>query len=253
MTPPLLLVDDLTSVTVGSVMELPAAEARHAAAALRIADGEPVLVSDGRGRRAACTAVVASGSFAVAVDRIDVVPRPVVTFTVVQALAKGEHGELAVDLMTQAGVDRIIPWSAQRSIVQWKGDRAQRSLDKWRSTARAAAKQSRRAWTPDIDEAATTAGITAAMPGFAAAFVLHEEAETSLATVELPASGSICLIVGPEGGITDDERDAFLAAGARAVTLGDTVLRASLAGTVAVSALSMRLRWASPGPAAVGG
>ncbi|MDD2857248.1 MAG: 16S rRNA (uracil(1498)-N(3))-methyltransferase [Candidatus Nanopelagicales bacterium] len=253
MTPPLLLVDDLASAAPGSVVELPAAEVRHAASALRIGDGEQVLVSDGRGARASCTAVVHGSSFTLVVDRLDTVPRPPVQFTVVQALAKGEHGELAVDLMTQAGVDRIIPWSAQRSIAQWKGERAQKSLDKWRSAARSAAKQSRRAWIPEVDAVASTPAVASALQGCTASFVLHEQATVSLAEVPLPVSGTIALVVGPEGGIAADELAAFEACGATAVSIGDGVLRASLAGTVAVSVLSTRLRWAEQPAAGMGG
>jgi 16S rRNA (uracil1498-N3)-methyltransferase len=253
VTPPLLLVDDLASAIAGSTIELPAAEARHAAAALRIGAGEQVLVADGRGTRATCTAVVRGSAFSVVVDHVDRIPRPDVQFIVVQALAKGEHGELAVDLMTQAGVDRIIPWSAQRSIAQWKGERAQKSLDKWRNAAKAAAKQSRRAWIPEVDAVASTSAVVSALRGLDAAFVLHEDAEISLADVPLPRSGSIGLVVGPEGGIADDERAAFEACGATTVTIGDGVLRASLAGTVAVAALSTRLRWAHPPITGMGG
>ncbi|MFA7323242.1 MAG: 16S rRNA (uracil(1498)-N(3))-methyltransferase [Candidatus Nanopelagicales bacterium] len=252
MTPPLLFVDDLAQVVVGDVIDLPAEEARHAAASLRMKTGEAVLVADGRGHRVLGRADVQGNCVAVDVDAIEFVPQPAAHFTVVQALAKGEHGELAIDLMTQVGVDRVIPWASQRSIVQWKGERADKSLLKWRNTARAAAKQSRRAWVPKIDEAISTGELVHLIPGFDAAFILHEEAVASLAAVPLPTQGRFCLIVGPEGGISAQEIELCLSGGAAPVTVGAQVLRASLAGAIGVSVLSTRLRWAEPGSPSMG-
>ena len=171
----------------------------------------------------------------------------------VQALAKGGHGELAIDLMTQVGVDHVIPWSAQRSIVQLKGDRVDKALIKWQQSARAAAKQSRRSRLPEISDVHSTGELITLLADFDAVFVLHEAGTTPLASAELPASGSICLIVGPEGGISPEELTAFSSQGAHPVVLGPDVLRASLAGTVAISVLASRLRWAAPPRPAVGG
>ena len=243
MTPPLLFVSDLAGVAVGDQIELPTQEARHASAALRMTTGEVLFVADGQGRRAQGRAIVEGNHVIVDVISVDVMSRPNPTFTVVQALAKGEHGELAIDLMTQVGVDRIIPWSASRSIVQWKGDRAEKSLTKWQLAAKAATKQSRQAWSPEISQALSTKEILTLIPKFSATFILHETATYPLATAPLPISGEICLIVGPEGGISDEEVADFEAAGARVASVGDSVLRASLAGAIGVGVLSTRLRW----------
>lgn len=244
MTPPLLFVSDLAGVAVGDQIALPTQEARHAAAALRMATGEVLFVADGQGHRAQGRAIVEGNHVVVDVTSVEAIKRPNPTFTVVQALAKGDHGELAIDLMTQVGVDRIIPWSASRSIVQWKGDRAEKALTKWQLAAKAATKQSRQAWSPEISQALSTKEILALIPNFTATFILHETARHPLAGAALPSSGEICLIVGPEGGISDEEVAAFEAAGAQVVSLGDSVLRASLAGAIGVGVLSTRLRWA---------
>jgi 16S rRNA (uracil1498-N3)-methyltransferase len=240
----LLFVHDLAGVVVGDRVALPVQEARHAAAALRITDGEVLFIADGQGHRASGQAVVEGNNVSVDVTNVEVLSRPNPTITVVQALAKGEHGELAIDLMTQVGVDRIIPWSASRSIVQWKGDRADKSLAKWQLAAKAATKQSRQAWTPEISTVMSTKEVLALLPNFNATYVLHETSANPLAAAKLPATGEICLIVGPEGGISDEEVAAFEDVGAQVASLGDSVLRASLAGAMGIGVLSTRLRWA---------
>lgn len=148
--------------------------------------------------------------------------------------------------MTEVGVDEIVPWAASRSVVQWRGERGGRAREKWVATAREAAKQSRRSWLPVVagppDE--STGRVVDRIAGAAAGFVLHEEATVGLSTVELPASGEIVLVVGPEGGITPAEVAAFEAVGARTVRLGPAVLRTSTAGVAALAVLSARLgRW----------
>ena len=151
----------------------------------------------------------------------------------VQGIAKGERGELAVQAMTEVGVDEIIPWAAARSVAKWSGDRP---LQRWRATAREAAKQARRSWVPVVSESVRTADLAGPL------LVLHEEAAVPLSAVDLPA-GDLTLVVGPEGGITPDEL-AALSRGGRPVRLGQEVLRTSTAGVAALAALSLRLgRW----------
>jgi 16S rRNA (uracil1498-N3)-methyltransferase len=164
-------------------------------------------------------------------------PAPTPRVTLVQALAKGGRGEQAVELATEVGVDEVVPWAASRSIAKAQ---ASQPIERWESTAREAAKQSRRSWFPTVGLPMTTAQVTA-LPG--ALLVLHEEAETALSTMALPA-GDLVLVVGPEGGISPEEREAFSAAGASVVRLGGSVLRTSTAGAVAVALVSARTgRW----------
>jgi len=162
---------------------------------------------------------------------------------VVQALAKGDRAELAVELMTELGVDEVVPWSADRSIAQWRDERGEKSLQRWRRVAREASKQSRRPRLPTVSALASTAVIAARLSG-AFGVVLHEDADHPLAGLELPSSGEIMLVVGPEGGISEAELSLFVDAGARPVRLGPGVLRTSTAGAVALAALNVRLgRW----------
>ena len=178
----LLMCEAVSSAEVGAVVQLSPQEARHATAALRMSTGEQVLVSDGLGRKAVGRLQVQKSSASELIESIVDVPAPNTSITVGQALAKGEHGELAIDLMTQVGVDRIIPWAAERSIVQLKGERADKALLKWQQAARTAAKQSRRSRLPVVSEVQSTKQVLAQLPDFQAVFLLHEAGVTPLAT-----------------------------------------------------------------------
>ena len=242
MTAPFFLVaPEALNVVVGATVVVDGPEGRHAATVKRLGRGEPVLVGDGCGR-----VVEGRVSAVVGKDRIDVevtayaehaVPSPRVV--VVQALAKGERGELSVELLTEVGVDVVVPWSASRSVAQWRDEKAGRGVEKWRSTAREAAKQSRRPFVPDVRSLASTAECTAlvrrAVADGGTAIVLHEDATLRVASLRVPRSGDVVLVVGPEGGISDDERASFESAGALSARLGPSVLRTSTAGTVAAA------------------
>ena len=164
--------------------------------------------------------------------------------TVVQAIPKGDRGELAVEEMTEVGVDRIMPWAAARCVPVWRAERGARSLARWRVTAREAAKQSRRAWIPEVTEPVSAADVAQVITKAACAIVLEPGAAQSLGHLRPPESGDLVVIVGPEGGITDEENAAFRTAGATPRSLGPTVLRTSTAGTVAAAVLLSRSgRW----------
>jgi 16S rRNA (uracil1498-N3)-methyltransferase len=227
------------------VVILSGAEGRHASAVRRLRPGERADVGDGAGLVAECVVAGHSGrGLELAVQARREVPRPDLVMTVVQAIPKGDRGELAVEEMTEVGVDRIVPWAAARCIPVWRSDRGVRSLARWRVTAREAAKQSRRAWIPEVTEAVSAAQVAAIIAEAACAVVLDPDAAESLGRLSPPDSGSLVVVVGPEGGITDEESAAFRAAGATARSLGPTVLRTSTAGTVAAAVLLSRSgRW----------
>ncbi|MCT9932971.1 16S rRNA (uracil(1498)-N(3))-methyltransferase [Planotetraspora sp. A-T 1434] len=220
-------------------------EGRHAAAVRRLRPGERIDLTDGLGRVAECVVsdVGKDTLTAEVLRRYDLDP-PAPRLVVVQGLPKGDRGELAVEMMTEAGVDVIVPWAAARCVTQWKGDRAGKALARWRSTAREAGKQARRFHLPEVAEQATTAQVASAVSGAALAIVLHEEAAEPLSGLTLPDKGDIVVVVGPEGGITDDEIARFRAAGAVPALLGPTVLRTSTAGVAAAAVLLSRSgRW----------
>ncbi|MEO6500632.1 MAG: 16S rRNA (uracil(1498)-N(3))-methyltransferase [Jatrophihabitantaceae bacterium] len=242
MTPPLFLVPELG---VGDTIVLTGAEAHHAATVKRLSVGEPALLADGHGGLAEVRANQVSPDrvvFQVLSRRSPARPAP--RLVVVQALPKGERAELAVELLTELGVDEIVPWSAARSISQWKGDRVAKGLAKWQRTAQAAAKQSRRAWIPEVSELAGSAQVAGRIAAAGLALLLHEEADEPLSRVAVPAGGEVLLVVGPEGGLTPEELALFTGSGGRPVRLGAEVLRTSTAGAAALAVLSVSLgRW----------
>ncbi|MCG5118822.1 MULTISPECIES: 16S rRNA (uracil(1498)-N(3))-methyltransferase [Streptomyces] len=242
MTAPVFLVDEVSAGTV--VLDGP--EGRHAVSVRRLNPGEPVVLTDGAGRGAFGTVVSVEGksTLHVAVDEVREEPAPRPRITVVQALPKGDRGELAVETMTETGVDAIVPWAASRCITQWKGERGLKSLGKWRATAREAGKQSRRLRFPEVAELHSTRQVAALLGGADFAAVLHEEGSAPLARASLPEDGSIVLVVGPEGGVSPEELGAFGEAGAGAFRLGPSVLRTSTAGTAGAALLLGRTgRW----------
>ena len=227
------------------VVVLSGAEGRHAATVRRLRPGERADVGDGAGLVAECVVAAAGpAGLELSVRARREVARPDPAITVVQAIPKGDRGELAVEEMTEVGVDRIVPWAASRCVPVWQGARGERSLAKWRMTAREAAKQSRRAWIPDVTGTASVREVCQAITKAAGAIVLEPGAAVSLGQLSLPDSGDLLVVVGPEGGITEQESAAFRQAGATACRLGPTVLRTSTAGTVAAAVLLSRsARW----------
>jgi 16S rRNA (uracil1498-N3)-methyltransferase len=231
MSLPLFLVPSL------DIDVLDGPEGHHAADVMRLRVGERLLLGDGRGGTA-CAVVTAVGKGRLELSTVErrYTDPPAPRLVVAQGIAKGERGELAVQAMTEVGVDEIVPWAAVRSVARWKDDRP---LRRWRATAREAAKQARRAWLPVVSEPVSTGALAARVT-----FVLHEEATARLSTVDVPERDEVVLVVGPEGGVALEELAAFTAAGAVPVRLGDTVLRTSTAGVAALALLSGRLgRW----------
>ncbi|RNL78874.1 16S rRNA (uracil(1498)-N(3))-methyltransferase [Nocardioides marmorisolisilvae] len=243
MTLPAFLSDAVGGAAVGASVLLDGDEGRHAATVKRIRVGEQVVLTDGSGTSAVCSVTgTAKSSLTLSVVSTSFAERATPTITVVQALPKGDRGELAVEVLTEIDVDRIVPWAASRSVAVWKGERAAKGLAKWRATAREATKQARRSWLPEVAELTSTAEVAALIGEVDVALVLHEDAEQALAEVSFDGASSVLVVVGPEGGISDEELAAF--EGARAVRLGSSVLRTSTAGVAAVAAILSRTdRW----------
>ncbi|MGA5898260.1 16S rRNA (uracil(1498)-N(3))-methyltransferase [Streptomyces venetus] len=245
MTAPVFVVEHFDAGGGGRYV-LDGPEGRHAVSVKRLRPGEDVVLTDGAGRWADCVVLDTEGKdrLIVQLDSVTEEPPEEPRVTVVQALPKGDRGELAVETMTEVGVDTIVPWAAARCITQWKGDRGLKALGKWRATAREAGKQSRRVRFPEVTEAATTKQVAALLAGADFAAVLHESGDEPLATAELPSSGEIVLVVGPEGGVAPEELALFEGAGAKPYRLGRSVLRTSTAGTAAAAVLLARTgRW----------
>jgi 16S rRNA (uracil1498-N3)-methyltransferase len=240
---PVFLSGSVAGASPGASVLLDGDEGRHAATVKRIRVGEQVVLTDGAGTSATCTVTEAGkASLALHVESVAYADRALPHVTVVQAIPKGDRGELAVEMLTEIDVDRIVPWAASRSVAVWRGERAARSVAKWRTAARAASKQARRAWLPEVTDLASTGDVAGLITEADLAVVLHEAAQTPLAQLSLDGVRSVLVVVGPEGGLSDDELEAFSAGSV--VRLGSSVLRTSSAGVAAVAALLSRTqRW----------
>lgn len=231
----LFFVDDLPT-QVGTTYQFGNDDANHAIRVLRTVVGDEFMLSDGNGfwSKVRATAVEKKSMQVQVLDSGFQEPLAT-TITVVQALPKGDRAKEAIELLTESGVDRIVPWSAARSIGK--------NSDKFQVTAREASKQSRRFRIPEVTELATTAQICEAIKLSDLAIVFHEGATHKLSDqVSSHNVEHLLIIIGPEGGLTDDEVATFEAAGAKVALMGRPILRAAHAGLAAVSAVSAVLK-----------
>lgn len=241
MSEPVFLID---AVPTSDVMTLEGPEGHHAANVQRMRAGERLTLSDGAGSMAeAEVSAVRKGELDLRLLRRRNIPAPDPRLVVVQALPKGDRGEKAAQMLTEVGVDEIVPWQSARSIVQWKGPRGEKSRGKWVSAAREASKQARRSRLPLIAELHTTKQLVQRLRSAQQVLVLHEEASQPLSEVGLAEQGEIAVVIGPEGSITADELAALSEFG-QPICLGENILRTSTAGPVVLGALQVRLgRW----------
>lgn len=237
------LVESSTGAGAGDIVSLTGAEAKHAAVVRRLRVGEAVTVGDGAGVWLTGVAEEVSPS------RVDVRvearvehPAPSPRIVLVQALAKGDRDELAVQAACELGVDEVVPWQAARSVSRWEGPKAVKGRERWATIVREAAKQAHRAWVPEVAAPVSTKQL-AERSASQRVLILDPTASVRLSDVR-PDGRDLVLVVGPEGGLSDDELDRLTDAGAERVLLGDTVLRTSTAGPAAIAVLSVALgRW----------
>jgi 16S rRNA (uracil1498-N3)-methyltransferase len=238
------LVDDLRETVPGADVVVTGAEARHAVTVSRVRAGEVLRVGNGRGLVVEGQVREATGDrLVLSVVTVTEHPAPVTRLVLVQALAKGDRDELAVQAATELGVDEVVPWAASRSISRWEGPKVAKGLSRWSAIVREATKQSVRPWAPAVSTVASTSDLVK-RAGSSRVLILEPTASATLAQVDLGDASDVLIVVGPEGGVTPHEIEALEAAGATAVKLGDSVLRTSTAGPAALAVLSVRLgRW----------
>lgn len=261
MSTPVFLAEstELCGAEPGGTVTLRGEEARHAVGVRRIRTGETVDLVDGAGRRVRGEVVAAAAAeLSITATEVRDEPAPSVRLVLVQALAKGGRDEQAVEMATELGVDGVVPWQSRRCVSVWQGAKATKGRDRWQAVARSAAKQSRRAWLPGVEPLVTGRALTDRVRTVVAAggavVVLHESATAAISTARLPdgeapagtgaPAPEVLVVVGPEGGLTDEEVGELAHAGADVALLGPHVLRTSTAGPVAVATLAQRLgRW----------
>ena len=245
MTRALFYIDALPQV--GELAVVDGDEGFHAANVRRIRSGEELDLGDGDGTVAHCVVEdVGRGRLTALVLDRRTLPVTLPAVTVVQALPKSDRSELAIELATEAGADAFVGWQASRCVARWESSaKVDKGLRRWDAVARSAARQSRRPYIPSINGVVSTAELVQGVrDGGATALVLHESATAKLTELTMAQADSLLLIIGPEGGIADDEIAALSDAGATAVRLGPTVLRTSTAAAVALGALgALTSRW----------
>lgn len=238
MVEPLFRIE-LTSVPhVGQQISLTGPEAKHAAAVRRMRIGEAIQLSNGQGLRVrGVVDSVESTEVEIKVTQVIDEPRPKLQIHLAQALAKGDRDELAIQAATELGIFGVIPWQAERSISRWDGPKAAKGRDRWQTIVNEAAKQSLRVFEPAVSGPKSTKELAGLVLGFDCALILDPTAEVGITSLEIPNSGRLLLVVGPEGGISDSELALLESSGANRVHLGAPILRTSTAGLAAISAL----------------
>jgi 16S rRNA (uracil1498-N3)-methyltransferase len=237
MVVPMFFARETSTLSKGSEFRLTGEEGKHAAVVRRMRVGEAIQLTDGAGFRATgkISSVEASG-VVVRIEETTFETAPKLQLTLVQALAKGDRDELAVQAATELGAVSIIPWQAARSISRWEGVKAEKGRIRWQTIATEAAKQSLRVWEPKIASVVSSKELSQLIRDFDSVLILDPTGAQSLAS--LPAQiGRIAIVVGPEGGIDPSELGVLETAGAMRVHLGNGILRTSTAGLAAISFL----------------
>jgi 16S rRNA (uracil1498-N3)-methyltransferase len=261
MTSPLFVADTTivpVGITEGQRIALPDSLVRHIVKSLRMQQGDELMVTDGAGTRVTGTLLDAENGI-VESTLVEHEEEPRVKLCLVQALAKGGRDEMAIEESTEIGVDMVVPWQADRSIVQWNGAKQAKAARKWESVLTAASEQSRRSRVPQLCKKVSTRQLGVLIEEATArgdlVVVLHQDATQTWGQIEETCDALahqmkenpgrhpaiVYFIVGPEGGISDQEVTQFTQAGAQAVVIGHNILRASTAGPVAVALLSRAL------------
>jgi len=231
----------------GQIIELSGSEAKHAISVRRMRVGESIQLTDGSGLRVrGQVKSLAGNSMAVLIDSVVSEKAPDIQITLVQALAKGDRDELAIQAATELGIMGVIPWEADRSVSRWIGLKETKGVERWQTIVSEAAKQSMRSWHPKVQQPARSLMFVDLIGTFDQVLVLDPTAPAGLASTKLNSVGSVALVVGPEGGISESELLAFEQAGAIRVRLGEPILRTSTAGIAAISAiLALTGQWGS--------
>jgi 16S rRNA (uracil1498-N3)-methyltransferase len=243
MVEPLFRSAFATPPAAGLAVTLGGSEGKHAVNVRRMRVGEGIQLSDGKGLRVRGTvSALGNSSLTVQIDSVEQEAAPSVGLTIIQALAKGDRDELAIQAATELGCWAVVPWQAERSISKWEGAKIAKSVDRWQTIVSEAAKQSLRVFEPVVAQPLGSKQLVASVKTFDLVLILDPTAQVGLGSLELSESQkSVAIVVGPEGGISDHELEALEDAGAIRVHLGEPILRTSTAGVAAISVIQAKL------------
>jgi 16S rRNA (uracil1498-N3)-methyltransferase len=217
-------------------------EAHHAIKVLRLNTGEVIKISDGVGNWVSGPIVeIAKKELYISITERGEIQAAKPELVLVQAVTKSDRNKEMLELAVEAGVDRIIPWQSERSISKWQSD----SEQKWQVGIKQSCKQARQVKLPQLMQVMSTSEVIKSIGEGGFGIVFHEEASTKFSDLTIPNSqSSVYLVIGPEGGISEQELLSFQNNGSKVVRLGDTVLRSAHAGFAALSAVQTKLgRW----------
>ena len=242
MEPAYFLVE--TSDLNSPVFNIKGTEAHHALRVRRVREKEKLIVTDGFGLVGEVEVLALGPGDQVTVKVVDkktkVKKKPKVA--VAQALAKGERSDLAIESLTEVGVDEIIPWQANRCIVKWD-DKSEKGVEKWKQISRESSKQSRRAFFPEVTNCLDSKRIIGIFKNYSKVIILDPDSTVLFTDLIEQITEDVLLIIGPEGGIEENEMKLFAENGALTATLGETILRTSTAGGISVAILLSKTRW----------
>jgi len=241
MVEPLFYSADLGKMIVGGTSTLSGPEAKHAVSVRRMQVGEAIQLTDGKGLRVRGNVLSTSlNALELKVCEVITEAKPKLVITLVQALAKGDRDELAIQAATELGISEIIPWQASRSISRWDAAKEAKARARWQQIVNEAGKQSLRAYWPEVQASVNTTELAKSVSGFDLVLVLDTTATLPLSSMTVPKAGTVAIVVGPEGGLETSELEAFADSGATLVSLGSNVLRTSTAGPAVIAALTLR-------------
>lgn len=245
MVEPLFRIDSVAGIRAGDSVTLGGSEGKHAVSVRRMRTGEAIQLTDGQGARLrGVVDSVAEKSLNVRVASIETEALPTTQLVLIQALAKGDRDELAIQAATELGAWAIVPWQAERSISRWDASKANKGVERWQTIVSEAAKQSLRVWEPKVHAPVSTKQLAAQIADFDRVLVLDPTATAPISALS-GLAGKVAIVVGPEGGISDGELAELEAAGSTRVRLGAEILRTSTAGVAAIAVLQASLgAWA---------
>ena len=243
MVEPLFRSEFATPPAPGLAVTLGGSEGKHAVNVRRMRVGEGIQLSDGKGLRVrGRVSALGNSSLTVSIDNVEQEQMPKVGLTIIQALAKGDRDELSIQAATELGCWAVVPWQAERSISKWEGVKISKGVDRWQTIVSEAAKQSLRVFEPAVAQPVGSKQLVASVKDFDLVLVLDPTSSTGLGSISLAADQkSVAIVVGPEGGISEQELDALEDAGAVRVHLGESILRTSTAGVAAIAVIQAKL------------
>lgn len=223
-----------------SIVELSAAAAHHAARVLRLADGDAVVLFDGRGGEYEARVVIPGRGrvAAEAGERRDPERESPLRVTLVQAISSSDKMDFTIQKAVELGAAAIQPVFSAKSLVRLSGEREAKKLAHWRRIVIAACEQCGRNRLPEVREAMSVEACSRTPGEAALRLLLSPEGKAGLKAIKLKTGQAITLAAGPEAGFSRDEEQVLQRAGFVPLRLGPRILRTETAALAALAALN---------------